>query len=133
MRDALGRFELMLACEAAGRKLQNSGECNHHIRNFLKQLQSVPGDDLGELFMNWHRSQAEQRTSWALLILFCMVLAALASKVLLGWFASLACVGLLAWLGIRDQQQRFQAEMAFSNELDRQARHAENCPVFARR
>lgn len=120
----------MLSWQASSRSLRGQGQGTGHIERFLAQVQSLPGDELSDLFMHWHRVQGEQRNTWAFVMVLCTVLAATLAHVTMGWLAGMCCLLVIGGLGVHDQQLRWQQEMAFSRELDLRARYAVNTPVY---
>ena len=130
--DRVGRFELMMTWSAKLQELNQLGECTRHLERFLRAVEALPGDEVGEIGIHWRRRQRGQRPGWALAYLALTLLLALVGGHILGpLFAGLAvaAVSLSAAVTLR---RHWKLEQEFDRELYLRAHYVINAPAWAR-
>lgn len=130
--DRLGRFELMMTWSKKLQELSKLGECTLQLERFLKTLENVPGDEVGEIGIEWRRRRREQRPCLALAFLALALMLMLVSGHVLGpVFSALAAtaVGLYA---CKTLHHHWKLEEAFDSELSMRAAYVVNTPTWAR-
>jgi hypothetical protein len=125
----MGRFELLLGWHRVSQQLERQGEQVEHLQRFLQQVQALPGDDVGDILLHWHRSQANKQSTAAFLTLCGALLVAVLALLLIGVGAALVSGMAAAGVGIRQAERLRQQESAFVAEVDLRARYLMNCPT----
>lgn len=130
--DRLGRFELMMTWSAKLQELNKRGECTRHLQKFLSVVEALPGDEVGEIGIQWRRRQRDQRPCWALAYLALALLVALVGGHFLGpLFAGLAATT-VSLAAVVTLQRHWKLEEEFDSELYMRANYVINAPVWAR-
>ncbi len=129
--DRLGRFELMMTWSKKLQELSKVGECTQQLERFLHMVEALPGDEVGEIGMEWRRRRREQRPCLALVYLSLAVLLVL----VVGHFSGPVFCGLaattLSLAGAAALHRHWRLEEDFDNELYLRAAYVVNTPTWA--
>ncbi|MBN9418668.1 hypothetical protein ABS71_19810 [bacterium SCN 62-11] len=130
--DRLGRFELMMTWSKKLQELSKIGECTLQLERFLQTLESVPGDEVGEIGIEWRRRRREQRPCLALAFFtLAMLLLFLGVHTLGPVFSALATTA-VALYACQALYRHWKLEEAFDSELYMRAAYVVNAPSWAR-
>ena len=108
-------------------ELRQEGYDRRHLKDFMKKVQAVPGQTVGDICQNWSRSQSELRPLFQLLW---MAVALLLGSLLLkaaGTSAALAGVLVVGLVAAIHLNSLWAQEGRFTNELLARADSASLC------
>lgn len=130
--DRLGRFELMMAWSKKLQELSRIGECTQQLERFLSVVEALPGDEVGEIGIEWRRRLREQRPCLALAYLALAALVLLVGGHFLGpVFSGLAATAVSLYAASA-LHHHWKMEEAFDRELYTRAAYVVNTPNWAR-
>lgn len=130
--DRLGRFELLMTWSKKLQELSQVGECTRQLERFLNLVEALPGDEVGEIGIEWRRRRREQRPCLALAYLAMVVLLALVGGHFMGAVFSALAATALALTAARALHLHWKQEEEFDSELYTRAAYVVNAPRWAR-
>ena len=130
--DRLGRFELMMTWSKKLQELSKLGECTAQLERFLRTLESVPGDEVGEIGIEWRRRRREQRPCLVLAYFALALLLMLAGGHILGPVFSALATTVVGLFACKALHRHWKLEEAFDSELYMRAAYVVNTPNWAR-
>ncbi|MBS2035878.1 hypothetical protein JST97_12895 [bacterium] len=130
--DRLGRFELLMTWTQKLNELARTGESTRQLERFLRTVEALPGEEVGEIGNEWRRRQREQRPCWALAYLMLAVLVATAAGHFLGTLFAGLSISVISLCAAKALHHHWQQEEAFDHELHTRATYVVNRPVWGR-
>ena len=130
--DRLGRFELMMTWSKKLQELSKIGECTQQLERFLSVVEALPGDEVGEIGIEWRRRRREQRPVLALAYLALAMLLVLVGGHFLGPVFSGLAATTVSLYAIQALHRHWKTEEAFDHELYTRAAYVVNTPNWAR-
>ncbi|MFN8606467.1 MAG: hypothetical protein U0931_02980 [Vulcanimicrobiota bacterium] len=130
--DRLGRFELLRTWTQKLNELNRLGECTRQLEQFLRTVEALPGEEVGEIGNEWRRRQREQRPCWALAYLVLALMLAIVSGHLLGTACAGLAVSTVSLYAARTLHRHWKQEEAFDCELHTRATYVVNSPSWSR-
>ncbi len=130
--DRLGRFELMMTWSKKLQELSKIGECTQQLERFLSVVEALPGDEVGEIGIEWRRRRREQRPALALAYLALAILVVLVGGHFLGALFSGLAATAVSLVAARALHRHWKMEEAFDHELHTRAAYVVNTPRWAR-
>lgn len=130
--DRLGRFELMMTWSKKLQELSKIGECTQQLERFLSVVEALPGDEVGEIGIEWRRRRREQRPCLALAFLALALLVVLISGHFLGPVFSGLSATAVSLVAARTLHRHWKLEEEFDSELYLRAAYVVNAPSWAR-
>lgn len=130
--DRLGRFELMMTWSRKLHELSKIGECTLQLERFLATLETLPGDEVGEIGIEWRRRRREQRPMLALAYLALALILMLGGGHLLGPVFSGLAATVVSLSAARSLHFHWQHEEEFDSELYTRAAYVVNTPRWVR-
>ncbi|MBX3168368.1 MAG: hypothetical protein KF760_13200 [Candidatus Eremiobacteraeota bacterium] len=130
--DRLGRFELMLTWSRKLQELSKVGECTRQLERFLKLVEALPGDEVGEIGIEWRRRRREQRPCLAMAYLVLTIVLVLVSGHFLGALFSALAATAVSLVAAQALHHHWKLEEEFDSELYARAAYVVNTPTWAR-
>lgn len=125
--EQLSRSQLQRQISARMEELRQQGYDRSHLKNFMKRVQAVPGQTVGEICQNWIRSQAELRPVFQLLWLAVALLLGSLLLKSVGTSAALAGILTVGLVAVIHLNSLWAQEGRFTNELLARADSASLC------
>ncbi len=117
MTEQLTRSHLTRQCTKKIAELRQQGQDSRHLERFLRQIENLQGQTVGDLCHYWTQSQAEARPLWTMILVgLCSLVGLLALK-LTGLTMALVLVTLIGALGLAHLDKMWEQEGTFLNEL----------------
>lgn len=130
--DRLGRFELMMTWSKKLQELSTIGECTQQLERFLKVVAALPGDEVGEIGIEWRKRRREQRPCLALAYLMVVILLVPVGGHFLGPIFSALAACAVGVAAARTLHRHWKLEEEFDRELYTRAAYVVNTPSWAR-
>jgi hypothetical protein len=130
--DRLGRFELLMTWTKKLNELNHLGECTRQLEAFLRTVEALPGEEVGEIGNEWRRRRRAQRPCWALAYLILAWMLVLVGGHLLGALFTGLAVSLVSLCAALTLHRHWKLEEAFDSELYTRAIYVINTPVWTR-
>jgi hypothetical protein len=130
--DRLGRYELIATWQIKLQELSRQGECTSHLEQFLRRINEIPGDEVGEIGNQWRRRQKSQRPGWIVALLVVAWALCTLGNPWLGAVPVSLLLSLLAVSGAYALYRHWNEEEAFDRELYMRATYITDRPVWAR-
>lgn len=130
--DRLGRFELLMTWTKKLNELNHLGECTRQLEQFLRTVEALPGEEVGEIGNEWRRRQRAQRPCWALAYLVLALIVALVGGHLLGTLFTGLAVSAVSCYAAHALHRHWKLEEQFDSELYTRAIYVVNTPIWTR-
>ena len=130
--DRLGRFELMMTWSQKLQDLSNIGECTQQLERFLRLVEAIPGDEVGEIGIEWRRRRREQRPCLALAYLALAIVLVMVGGHFLGSLFGGLAASAVSLYAVHALHRHWKTEEEFDSELYSRAAYVVNTPRWAR-